>query len=51
MKARITITFDIDSEDYHSVKPTEDSVKELVKAMLNQEADLPENIDIEVIEV
>lgn len=51
MKAKVTLTFDIDSDEYHSVEPTESSIKKLVKAMLNREADLPEKIDIEVTEI
>lgn len=51
MKAKVTLTFDVDSEDYHLVEPTEDSIRELVNAMLNREADLPEKIDVEVTEI
>lgn len=51
MKAKVTLTFDIDSEEYHSVEPNEYSIRQLVKAMLNREADLPDDIDIEVAEI
>ena len=32
MKAKITLTFNIESSEYHSVEPTEESIRELVKA-------------------
>ena len=51
MKAKVTLTFDIESEEYYCVDHNVDSLKELVKAMLNREADLPENIDIKVVEI
>lgn len=51
MKAKITITFNIETNDYHLVEPTEESAKELVEAMLNNEADFPDKIDIEVTEI
>jgi hypothetical protein len=51
MKAKVTLTFDIDSEEYHSVKPTEYSIRQLIEAMLKREADLPNDIDIEIVEI
>lgn len=51
MKAKVTITFDIETDEYHLVKPDVESATELVKAMLNCEADLPEKIDIDVTEI
>ena len=51
MKAKVTLTFDINSNDYHSVESSEESIRELVKAMLNREADLPDDIEIDVEEI
>lgn len=51
MKAKITLTFNIESSDYHSVEPTEESIRELIKAMLDREADFPDKIEIDVEEI
>lgn len=51
MNAKITLTFEINSNDYHSVEPTEEGIEELVRAMLDREADLPDDIDIQVSEI
>ncbi len=48
MKFFVTISFEIESKEYHKVKPTEDAVHRLVKDMLYREADLPEKVDIKV---
>lgn len=51
MKAKVTITFDVETEDYHLTPPTEKGVKELVQSMLDREADLPSKVFIEVSEI
>lgn len=51
MKARVTITFDIDTDEYYDMIPSEGMVKLLAKSMINRKADFPENIDIEVSEI
>lgn len=51
MKAKITLTFDVESNEYLFTEPTEEGIKELVQAMLDREADFPDDIDIEVTEI
>jgi hypothetical protein len=51
MKAKITLTFDIETDEYLYIQPTIESAKELVEAMINRQADFPTKIDIDVIEI
>ena len=48
MKFNVTITFEVESSDYHGVKPTKESVRELAEDMLAREADLPESVSVVV---
>jgi hypothetical protein len=48
MKYRVILTFDVESEEYEEVEPTEESVRGLVQSMLIRDADLPDYIQIDV---
>lgn len=51
MRAKVQITFEIESDEYYLVSPTEDSVKKLIKEMLDGKADFPDKRYIEVEEL
>lgn len=48
MKYAIRIEFEIESSEYHGIKPTKKDVTELVNAMIHDEADFPDEYDIVV---
>jgi hypothetical protein len=47
-KFKVTITFTLNPLDYCDVRATKTSVKEMTKAMLKHEADMPRNRQIKV---
>jgi hypothetical protein len=48
MKYNVILEFEIETSKYNKTPPTVKGVKELVKAMLNNEADLPGFDEMEI---
>jgi hypothetical protein len=48
MLFNVTINVSIETEQYHKVPPTEEGVKELVQAMWDGDADMPEQFEMKV---
>jgi hypothetical protein len=48
MRRQVTITFNIDPEDYHEAEDTPEGAIDLVIDCLNNRADLPEEEDVTI---
>jgi hypothetical protein len=46
MKRKVTVTFEIDPQDYHDVEDSPTGVLDLVKMMFSAETDMPDEMNI-----
>ena len=50
MRYRVVVTFEVETDEYEACGPTPEDVVELVTSMLAREADLPDDVVIDVYE-
>ena len=50
MRYRVTLSFELETDEYEACGPTSEDVMELVNSMLAREADLPDDVVIDVYE-